>query len=280
MNKFVVVDVETANADLSSICQIGIVVFENGEIIDQFVSLVNPETYFDFFNVSIHGIDESDVVDAPTIKMLEPKIRQYLSNGVVSSYGSFDRTALARSIGFVPEYWLDIMKVVRRTWDDCAYLGYGLANICYRLGINLEGHHDALVDAKAAGQVLLQAMTVSGSDLSQIIHRANQTISLSYEKSRQKSKGNPDGEFYGEALVFTGTLAIPRAEATALATAKGFDVSPAVNSKTNYLVKGLADPSKFNGKEMSSKEIKALDLIKKGQTITFLSESDFFELIK
>lgn len=280
MNKFVVVDVETANADLSSICQIGIVVFENGEIIDQFVSLVNPQTYFDFFNVSVHGIDASDVVDAPTIEMLEPKIRHYLSSGVVASYGSFDRTALARSIGFVPEYWLDIMKVVRRTWDEFAYSGYGLARICHHLDINLDGHHDALVDAKAAGQVLLQAMAVNNFDLSQTIHRANQTISLSYEKSRLKSKGNPDGEFYGEALVFTGTLAIPRVEATELATAKGFDVSPAVNSKTNYLVKGLADRSKFNGKAMSSKEIKALDLIKKGQTITFLSESDFFELIK
>ena len=31
MNKFIVIDIETANPDLLSICQVGIVFFENGE---------------------------------------------------------------------------------------------------------------------------------------------------------------------------------------------------------------------------------------------------------
>ena len=35
MNKFIVIDIETANPDLTSICQIGIAVFENGELVDQ-----------------------------------------------------------------------------------------------------------------------------------------------------------------------------------------------------------------------------------------------------
>lgn len=279
MNIFVVVDVETANADLGSICQIGIAVFENGTLVDSYESLVNPQTYFDMLNVSIHGIDEADVKNSPTIDKIEPVIREYFAQGVVCSYGTFDRTALNKAIGDVPIEWLDIMRVVRRTWDRFAWGGYGLANVSQFLDIPLNNHHNALADAVVAGQILTKAMTENQVDLSTIIKRAKQTLTLN-ENSRLKSKGNPTGDYYGETLVFTGVLSIVRSEATALANAKGFDVSPSVNGKTNYLVKGLAEPDKLNGKVMSSKENKALELIKKGQNIIFLSEQDFFELIK
>lgn len=280
MKSFVVIDVETANANLSSICQIGIAVFDGETLIDEYVSLVNPQTYFDVMNVSIHGINEADVQHAPTISEIEPIIRQYFAQGVVCSYGSFDRTALDRAIGNIPSVWLDIIKVVRRTWNEFAWAGYGLASISDYLNIELNNHHDALSDAKVAGQVLIYAMRETRFDLDGIIKRANKTLTLNYENSRTKLKGNPDGEYYGETLVFTGVLSIPRSEATALANAKGFDVSPSVNSKTNYLVKGLAEPEKLNGKDMSTKESKALTLIKKGQDIIFLSGEDFFNLIK
>lgn len=280
MDKFVVIDVETANADLSSICQIGIAVFEGGDLVDRYESLINPQTYFDAMNVGIHGIDEADVESAPTINDIEPVIRQYFTKGVVCSYGTFDKTALNRAIGNVPEGWLDIMRVVRRTWSQFAWQGYGLANVADYLDIALDNHHHALSDAVVAGEILIKAMSETSFDLLQIIKRAGQTLTLNYENSRIKSKGNPAGEYYGQTLVFTGALCMPRKQATELAVAKGFDVSPSVNSKTDYLVKGVADDSKFNGKEMSSKEIKALELIKKGQEIVFLSEEDFFELIK
>ena len=62
---FVAIDVETANADMASICQIGIAKFENGVLVEEWVSLINPEDYFHFINVDIHGIGESDVADEP-----------------------------------------------------------------------------------------------------------------------------------------------------------------------------------------------------------------------
>ncbi len=60
--------------------------------------------------------------------------------------------------------WLDSARVARRTWDDCALSGYGLANLCEEIGYEFE-HHDALEDAKAAAQVLLSAIKISGLDL-------------------------------------------------------------------------------------------------------------------
>ena len=60
---FNAIDVETANADPSSICQIGIVIVRNGLIKGQLSLLVNPETQFSGFNVRIHGIDHAKVAD-------------------------------------------------------------------------------------------------------------------------------------------------------------------------------------------------------------------------
>ncbi len=59
----------------------------------------------------------------------------------------------------------------------------------------------------------------------------------------------------------------------------GFDVGKGVTKKTNYLVKGQQDLAKLNGKSISSKEEKALSLIKKGQDIVVISEDDFFYMI-
>lgn len=62
---FIAIDVETANPDLSSICQIGIVYFKGGIVKHSWQTLINPEDYFDAMNVSIHGIDEYAVKKAP-----------------------------------------------------------------------------------------------------------------------------------------------------------------------------------------------------------------------
>jgi len=58
MSEFITLDFETANSDLSSICQIGLVHFKNGEILKKWGSLIDPEDDFDFMNISIHGITE------------------------------------------------------------------------------------------------------------------------------------------------------------------------------------------------------------------------------
>ena len=44
-NRFIAIDVETSNSDRSSICQVGWVLFENGQIVSEFNSLVNPNAH-------------------------------------------------------------------------------------------------------------------------------------------------------------------------------------------------------------------------------------------
>ena len=88
MNKFIVIDIETANPDLLSICQVGIVFFENGEVVTKWETLVNPRDYFDPINVSIHGITERDVRDAPILSDIVPIIKEFFSTNIICSYGA------------------------------------------------------------------------------------------------------------------------------------------------------------------------------------------------
>lgn len=95
--EFVALDVETANANMASICQIGIAHFSNGQLINEWKSYVNPEDYFDGINVSIHGIDESTVADAPTFEMLASTIASALDGRIVVTHSAFDKISIYRA---------------------------------------------------------------------------------------------------------------------------------------------------------------------------------------
>ena len=72
--KFVVLDVETANPDLSSICQIGIACFRDGRLESSWESLVNPEDEFDPLHLSIYGINEAKIKDSPNWAAVYPEV--------------------------------------------------------------------------------------------------------------------------------------------------------------------------------------------------------------
>ena len=89
-DSFVAIDVETANADLASICQIGLVTFADGQIVSGWQSLIDPEDEFNEINISIHGIDESSVQGAPRFNDLAVHIGKTLEGQFVASHTSFD----------------------------------------------------------------------------------------------------------------------------------------------------------------------------------------------
>jgi DNA polymerase-3 subunit epsilon len=164
---FVAIDVETANADMASICQIGLARFKDGRLVDEWSSLVDPEDYFDYFNSAIHGITEKSVKGAPTFPDVAGTLSGFLSNTVCVSHTHFDRISVGRalkkySLGEIETVWLDSAKVARRTWKEFAWNGgYGLSNVCRAIGYTFH-HHDALEDAKASGQILIAAIEKTG----------------------------------------------------------------------------------------------------------------------
>jgi len=284
--KFIAIDVETANADLSSICQIGIASFADGVFVEKWETLVDPEDEFDGMNISIHGIDESMVAGAPKFPSLVETLLQKLADIVVVSHTPFDQSAI-RSVFEKYEIeapsitWLDSARVVRRTWLDLARRGYGLAPVAERLGIRFQHHNDA-EDARAAGEILLHAIRETGITLDDWLIRARKPITSSYHgnaSERITREGNPEGPLYGEVAVFTGALSMPRREAADLAAAAGCEVTDSVSKSTTLLIVGDQDIRRIAGHEKSSKHRKAESMIEKGQQIRILRETDFNSLL-
>ena len=290
MLTFNAIDVETANVDRASICQIGIVHVRDGKIEDRWQTLVNPEDWFDPYNVLIHGIDEDDVQDSPTLPEVRAELRARLRGSVLVSHTSFDRVAFERAMARydleqLQVTWLDSAKIARRAWPDrYGRRGYGLKNITKDLEISFR-HHDALEDARAAAEIVLRACSATEMDIEGWLRRIERPIfpspggSFSGPRPSTKREGNVDGALFGETIVFTGKLAIRRQDAADMAAEAGCGVASDVSKKITMLVVGTQDKSKLSGYAKSSKHRKVEVLIEKGVEIQILSESDFSELI-
>jgi len=283
--EFVAIDVETANADMASICQIGLAHYSDGEILEEFSTYIDPQDYFDIINVSIHGINENTVAGAPTMQEISGQLYSFLDKRVAVCHTHFDRVAVKQACGKygirMPECtWLDSARVARRTWADFAWGGYGLENVCRALAYKFK-HHDALEDAKAAGHILLIASKERNLDVEGWLKRVNQPIDPTKISTGAaiKREGNPEGPLYGEVMVFTGALEIPRSEAADMAAKIGCQVGTGVTIKTTMLVVGDQDVSKLAGHEKSTKHRKAEALISKGVSIRILRETDFKEFV-
>lgn len=285
---FNAIDVETANNDRASICQIGIVHVVNGNIVETWQTLVDPEDWFDPLHVGIHGISEDSIENSPTLPFLREELRRRLRGSILVSHSAFDRVAFERAMDKydleqLRVTWLDSLRIARRTWLQFADLGgYSLKNIAYHLGISFK-HHDALEDARAAAEITIRAVHETGIGVEEWIRGVEKPIRrkrVLNETNYEKIDLNPEGHLFGEALVFTGKLSIPRPTATYQALSVGCEVLNSVSARCSLLVVGLQNRSRLSGYDKSSKHRKAEELIARGHSIQIISESDFFELVQ
>ena len=172
---FNAIDVETANSDPASICQIGIVRVRDGAIEEQLSVLVNPEVPFRDFNVRLHGIDSNAVKDSPTLPQIYGELRRILEGRPLVSHTAFDRGALDGAaerygLGSIRADWLDSSLVARRAWPGRYRHRWNLAFVAGSLGIAFR-HHDAVEDARAAGEILLHACQYTAVDIDGWLNR-------------------------------------------------------------------------------------------------------------
>ena len=285
---FVAIDVETANADLASICQVGVVVFEDNGPVRTWQSLIDPEDEFSEINVSIHNIDSDAVRGAPTYSGAFPTLRSVLDGQIVVSHTAFDRASLERASARygLPDLqcrWLDTARVARRAWDRFSRSGYGLAPVAEWCGVSFV-HHRAEEDARAAGEILLRAISDTGISLNEWLARTRNPIGSPRPGPTPHSAitraGNAMGPLSGEVAVFTGALTMPRRQATDIAGACGCNVAASVTNATTLLVVGDQDVRRLGGHEKSSKHRKAEALIQAGHSIRIITETDFLRMVQ
>ena len=279
---FTAIDVETANPNLASICQVGIATVRNGTVTDVWTALIDPRMPFDPYNVAIHGVDAAAVAGAPTFSEIVGELESRLCPSfpaLVVSHTSFDRISLSRAYEgrSLPITWLDSAHIARLAWpEQYARRGYGLANIAHDLGIEFR-HHDAGEDARVAAEIVLRASAKMQLGIEEwFVELSRCKHGKSGESIRRD--GNAEAPLYGEILTFTGALSLPRKSAADLAAAAGCAVHPGVTQETTLLVVGTQDIARLAGHEKSAKHRKAEALIEAGHPIRIIAEADFMRL--
>lgn len=160
IERYIVFDVETPNSANDRISSIGVVVVEGQSIVREFYTLVNPETHFDAFNISLTGISPEDVADKPTFAEAWADLAPIFSSGMLIAHNApFDMSVLAKclnayQIEWQPyAYYACTCQMGRKCFPDAQ--NHKLNTLCTLLHIPLEQHHCALDDAKACAGLLI-----------------------------------------------------------------------------------------------------------------------------
>ena len=158
-DRYVVVDLEaTSTGSKAKIIQVGIVVIENGEIIDQYATDVNPHEPLDSHIKELTGLTDQRLAAAPEFSQVAGKIFELVKDGIFVAHNvQFDANLLAEFL-FFEGYELRTPRVDTVELAQVLYPQfekYNLGILCQELGIELEHAHTALSDAQATAELLL-----------------------------------------------------------------------------------------------------------------------------
>ena len=167
---YVVVDVETTGGrgDEHRVTEIGAVKVRDGEVIDRFQTLLNPQRSIPPNITRLTGISPAMVEQAPLFADIAEKLAAFMQGAIFVAHNvEFDYGFIAaefRRIGQPFRYpRLCTCASMRRLYPG--HRSYSLASLCRAYDIPLPRHHRALCDAEAAAELLLlinekrQAMT-------------------------------------------------------------------------------------------------------------------------
>ena len=262
--------------------------------------------YFNPFNTQLHGISSRDVIDKPQFNEIWPKLYRLINNGILAAHNaSFDISVLRQLLDIYNLRCPDLefvctYNIARKTWDQLT--SYSLNIIGNYLGYRFN-HHNALDDAEICGKILIEACTYHNcASINELAKKIGMrvgilnediycpcSVSNPYRSVRKnalkiskltKENINPNGVFSGKNVVFTGTLTnMTRQTAAQKVVDNGGSVSNSVSKRTDYLVMGVQDYSKFVDGRQSSKTKRACELIEQGYDLKIIDENEFLRVL-
>jgi DNA polymerase-3 subunit epsilon len=137
--------------------QIGLATLRGDAIDGQFRSYLSTDRPVAWSAKKVHGIDDADLVDAPTLHALWPELKQRLAGRWVVSHGAGTEKRFLRAFpghGFGP--WVDTLSLFQAALPETD--SHSLSALAITCGCEAECHalvpdfrwHDALCDAVAS----------------------------------------------------------------------------------------------------------------------------------
>ena len=262
---FVSVDFETLYSHRVSACSIGMAKFKNGELVDEFYSLIRPP--FDFFDKKghvltwIHGFTEKDFENEKNMAELMPEIENFIENlPLVAHNACVERNCFSQTIDyygiatntnlsdFIDTYPLSRVIEKKLGISINGTGTHSLDGVCKRFNLPDFEHHNALDDAKMCGFLLLKL-----KEASDCVNRGeNYVVDLNEKPKKKKSQKYrvedikplqdletvKDSPFKGYHVVLTGFTLKQSQEYGHLLHELGATLCKCVNSKTKYLICG------------------------------------------
>lgn len=156
---FTAIDFETANRQTHSACSVALTIVRDSKIVDEYYTLIQPETWFDRMNTQIHGISESDVYDAPKFPDVWNSMKQFFTPDqlVVAHNMPFDKRILTGTLTHygvqTPEFkTLCTVRSSRALLRELPNHKLNTVAAYYDIPLN---HHHALDDARACATILI-----------------------------------------------------------------------------------------------------------------------------
>ncbi len=155
---YAITDIETTGGSAlhEKITEIAIFIHNGEKIVDEFVSLINPEKLIPYYIAQLTGIDNEMVANAPRFYEVARKIVEITENTIfVAHNAGFD-------YGFIRSEFKQLGYDFRREKLCTVKLSrklipgkrsYSLGNLCNNLNISINGRHRAAGDAAATVQL-------------------------------------------------------------------------------------------------------------------------------
>lgn len=189
-NEFVVFDIETTGFSRykDKITEIGAVKVRNGQIVDSFNELINPECLIPEEVVELTGITNEMVSDKPLIGEILPKFKEFIGDAILVAHNaSFDIGFLTENyfrenIPFKPSY-VDTLAFSRVLYPEESR--HSLDRVARRLGVQLLDHHRADQDAQATAEIFVKFLEMIEERDSTFDENINK-LETDYPKSKNK----------------------------------------------------------------------------------------------
>jgi len=163
---FVVFDLETTGAKTPQcrITEIGAYRVKNGEVTEEFQTLVNPLTPIPRFITELTGITDAMVADAPVFADIAHDFLSFIGDSILVAHNSgFDMRFLNHEIGRVfggykiANPCLCTVLLSRKLLPDI--LNHKLKTVAAHYSIDLVNHHRASADAYATAHIFVNLLT-------------------------------------------------------------------------------------------------------------------------
>jgi DNA polymerase-3 subunit epsilon len=222
---FVALDIETANTDGESICEIGLVKFQRGIEVDSWSSTIRPKSSPELLpiNFSLHGISEEEILAAPYLQELWGEISNFVAGLPIVAHGATQDISklLKAAQSDIESAWefpsdaYSCSLVLARRSSSINPVNFSLRSIAQELEIespDIERNgmrvHSAESDARACGLIAVSLARTSGIESLEELSKSmdvhmgtisNKEISrraVSKSESSFWQKVTPSGEDY------------------------------------------------------------------------------------